>query len=120
MAVVRQWRRDSHIGPAAWRPFNAKLLDGFNFEKGGGLPYSADKHFHRVMAEESSQTVVAKLFDLILQTNVRGAFATVRAFRTLLAADGGGLIVNVSSLAARMAGGSMNPWRKQSTSWRRP
>lgn len=28
---------DMYLGPAAWRPFNAKLLDGFNFEKGGGL-----------------------------------------------------------------------------------
>jgi predicted dehydrogenase len=26
-----------YLGPAAWRPFNAKLLDGFNFEKGGGF-----------------------------------------------------------------------------------
>ena len=26
-----------YLGPAAWRPFNAKFLDGFNFEKGGGL-----------------------------------------------------------------------------------
>ncbi len=26
-----------YLGPAAWRPFNNKLLDGFNFEKGGGL-----------------------------------------------------------------------------------
>jgi predicted dehydrogenase len=26
-----------YLGPAAWRPFNPKLLDGFNFEKGGGL-----------------------------------------------------------------------------------
>ncbi len=26
-----------YLGPAAWRPFNSKLLDGFNFEKGGGL-----------------------------------------------------------------------------------
>lgn len=26
-----------YLGPAAWRPFNAKQLDGFNFEKGGGL-----------------------------------------------------------------------------------
>lgn len=26
-----------YLGPAAWRPYNAKLLDGFNFEKGGGL-----------------------------------------------------------------------------------
>jgi predicted dehydrogenase len=28
---------DMYLGPAAWRPYNAKLLDGFNFEKGGGL-----------------------------------------------------------------------------------
>jgi len=45
-------------------------------------------------------------FDSVLQTNVRGAFATVRIFRRLLAADGGGLVVNISSLAARSANGS--------------
>lgn len=28
---------DMYLGPAAWRPFNRALLDGFNFEKGGGL-----------------------------------------------------------------------------------
>jgi hypothetical protein len=28
---------DVYLGPAAWRPFNKALLDGFNFEKGGGL-----------------------------------------------------------------------------------
>ena len=28
---------DMYLGPAAWRPFNKALLDGFNFEKGGGL-----------------------------------------------------------------------------------
>ncbi len=28
---------DLYLGPAAWRPFNKKHLDGFNFEKGGGL-----------------------------------------------------------------------------------
>jgi hypothetical protein len=28
---------DLYLGPAAWRPFNSKLLDGFNFEKGGGM-----------------------------------------------------------------------------------
>ena len=47
-----------------------------------------------------------ELFDLVLRTNVRGAFATVRAFRTLLADGEGGLIVNISSLAAKMANGS--------------
>jgi len=28
---------DTYLGPAAYRPFNNKILDGFNFEKGGGL-----------------------------------------------------------------------------------
>lgn len=28
---------DMFLGPAAWRPFNRRLLDGFNFEKGGGM-----------------------------------------------------------------------------------
>jgi len=28
---------DRYLGPAAWRPFNRRFLDGFNFEKGGGL-----------------------------------------------------------------------------------
>ena len=45
-------------------------------------------------------------FDTVLRTNVRGPFATVRALRSLLAADGGGVVVNISSLAAKMANGS--------------
>jgi predicted dehydrogenase len=28
---------DMWLGPAAWRPYNARLVDGFNFEKGGGM-----------------------------------------------------------------------------------
>ncbi|MEZ6133407.1 MAG: Gfo/Idh/MocA family oxidoreductase [Pirellulaceae bacterium] len=28
---------DMYLGPAAWRPYNERLLDGFNFEKGGGF-----------------------------------------------------------------------------------
>ena len=28
---------DLYLGPAAWRPFNRRLLNGFNFEKGGGM-----------------------------------------------------------------------------------
>lgn len=28
---------DLYLGPAAWRPFHSQLLDGFNFEKGGGM-----------------------------------------------------------------------------------
>jgi len=37
------------------------------FKEGGGVPYSAYKKFHRVMAEDSGQTVVAVLIDHILQ-----------------------------------------------------
>jgi hypothetical protein len=32
---VADW--DMYLGPAEWRPYNGKLLDGFNFEKGGGM-----------------------------------------------------------------------------------
>ncbi|NNM34002.1 MAG: SDR family oxidoreductase [Gemmatimonadetes bacterium] len=45
-------------------------------------------------------------FDRVMETNVRGPFATIRAFRELLEADGGGVIVNISSLASRMGNGS--------------
>lgn len=49
------------------------------------------------------------LIDTILTTNVRGAFATVRAFRPLLEKSqlqGGGVVVNISSAAATLAMGS--------------
>jgi 3-oxoacyl-[acyl-carrier protein] reductase len=60
----------------------------------------------RVIPHDDLDALDDDFFDAVMQTNVRGAFATVRAFRALLAADGGGLVVNVSSLAARMANGS--------------
>jgi len=28
---------DLYLGPAAWRPYNRRLMNGFNFEKGGGM-----------------------------------------------------------------------------------
>jgi hypothetical protein len=28
---------DMYLGPSAWRPYNKGMLDGFNFEKGGGM-----------------------------------------------------------------------------------
>ena len=46
------------------------------------------------------------LIDSILMTNVRGPFATVRAFRPLLDLAPGALVVNISSVAARIAMGS--------------
>jgi 3-oxoacyl-[acyl-carrier protein] reductase len=49
------------------------------------------------------------LIDTVLATNVRGSFATVRAFAPYLKRSplrGGGVIINVSSVAARTAMGS--------------
>lgn len=46
------------------------------------------------------------LVDQILATNVRGAFATVRAMHRLLERTGDGLVVNISSIAASLALGS--------------
>lgn len=45
------------------------------------------------------------LIDEIFRTNWRGAFAAVRAFRSLLALHGG-LVVNISSVAAKLGTGS--------------
>ncbi|QKZ04463.1 SDR family NAD(P)-dependent oxidoreductase [Pseudomonas eucalypticola] len=46
------------------------------------------------------------LIDSILATNVRGPIACVRALAPLLKASGDGLVVNISSIAARTAMGS--------------
>lgn len=46
------------------------------------------------------------LIDRMFQVNWRGQFATIRAFAKLLAANGDGLIVNVSSIAALNGVGS--------------
>lgn len=60
----------------------------------------------RVIPHADLEALDDDFFDAVMQTNVRGAFATVRALRGLLSEGDGGVIVNISSLAARMAGGS--------------
>ena len=60
----------------------------------------------KVVPHRDLEALDDELFDLVMCTNVRGAFAAVRAFQSLLAKDGEGLVVNISSLAARMANGS--------------
>lgn len=60
----------------------------------------------RVVPHGDLEALDDDLFDHVLRTNVRGPFATVRALRPLLDRDPGGVVVNVSSLAARMANGS--------------
>jgi len=46
------------------------------------------------------------LIDQIFRTNFRGAFASVRALRTLLEVGDGGLVVNISSIAGTTGMGS--------------
>lgn len=46
------------------------------------------------------------LIDQVLRVNVRGPFATIRAFAPMLKAGGDGVIVNLSSLAASAGSGS--------------
>lgn len=46
------------------------------------------------------------LIDQIFRVNWRGAFACVRALRDLLAADAGGVVVNMSSIAGTSGNGS--------------
>ena len=46
------------------------------------------------------------LFDEVMSTNVRGAFATVRALRSLLAQYQDGLVINISSISATLGIGS--------------
>ncbi|MEM7802064.1 MAG: SDR family oxidoreductase [Chloroflexota bacterium] len=44
--------------------------------------------------------------DRIFQTNVRGTFAAIRAFESLLVEQEGGTVINISSIAARTGVGS--------------
>ncbi|MDX1648108.1 MAG: SDR family oxidoreductase, partial [Longimicrobiales bacterium] len=60
----------------------------------------------RVIPHADLDALEDDFFDHIMRTNVRGPFATIRAVRRLLDADPGGVIVNISSLAAREANGS--------------
>jgi len=59
---------DNMAGFAQYIPLLAtvedKIIDCFH--NGGGVPYSAYKRFHQVMAEDSGQTVVAALEEFIL------------------------------------------------------
>ena len=60
----------------------------------------------RAIPPEDLDALTDDLIDRIFRVNVRGAIASVRALRHLLAASGAGLIVNISSIAGRTAIGS--------------
>lgn len=60
----------------------------------------------RVVPHHDLDALDDALFDDILSTNIRGPFAVVRAFRTLLESAVDGLVINISSTAAQTAMGS--------------
>jgi 3-oxoacyl-[acyl-carrier protein] reductase len=60
----------------------------------------------RAIAHGDLDALDDAIFDEILITNVRGPFATIRAFRALLKASGDAAIINISSLSAQTGMGS--------------
>lgn len=60
----------------------------------------------RAVAHADLDALDDTLFDKVMITNVRGPFATVRAFRSLLKASGDAIIINISSLAGVSGQGS--------------
>lgn len=62
--------------------------------------------FTKAVAATDLDGLTDTLFDEIVQANLRGVFATIRAFAPLLKASGDGLIVNVSSIAGFTGTGS--------------
>ena len=62
--------------------------------------------FTRMVAHNDLEALDDNLIDRVLTANVRGPFATIRAFAALLRQSGDGVIVNISSGAAQSGTGS--------------
>jgi 3-oxoacyl-[acyl-carrier protein] reductase len=62
--------------------------------------------FTRMVPHHDLEALDDDLIDAVLTANVRGPFATIRAFVTLLRESGDGVIVNISSGAAQHGTGS--------------
>jgi 3-oxoacyl-[acyl-carrier protein] reductase len=62
--------------------------------------------FTRMVPHHDLEALDDDLIDRVLAANVRGPFATIRAFVPLLRASGDGVIVNISSGAAQSGTGS--------------
>ncbi len=73
------------------------------FYKGGGVPYSAYKRFHQVMAEESNQTVVAALMDSILLLVPGLIEALQKGINVLDVGCGSGHAINTMAQAFRQS-----------------
>ncbi|HZQ05229.1 MAG TPA: SDR family oxidoreductase [Anaerolineae bacterium] len=60
----------------------------------------------RPVPHDDLDSLTDELIDWIFRVNWRGAFATIRALKPLLAAGEGGLVVNISSVAGQTGLGS--------------
>jgi 3-oxoacyl-[acyl-carrier protein] reductase len=60
----------------------------------------------RVIPHADLRALDDEFFDFVLAVNLRGPFATVRAFQSMLKAGGQGLVVNVGSVSGVRGGGS--------------
>jgi 2-polyprenyl-3-methyl-5-hydroxy-6-metoxy-1,4-benzoquinol methylase len=78
-------------------PLLAKVEDQILgcFENGGGVPYESFTRFHEVMAEESNQTVIAKLIDSILPSVPRLIDKLNRGIEVLDVGCGSGRAINL-------------------------
>src|SRR6516225_9491053 len=83
----------SGIGAASVRMVAAAVEDGFG--RTDILVNSAG--FTRMVAHSDLEALDDDLIDAVLTANVRGPFATIRAFVPLLRATGDGVIINISS-----------------------
>ena len=84
------------------RKVAAAVKDGFG--RADILVNSAG--FTRMVAHDDLEALDDELIDAVLTANVRGPFATIRAFVPLLRASGDAVIVNISSGAAQNGTGS--------------
>jgi len=62
--------------------------------------------FTRMVAHHDLEALDDDLIDRVLAANVRGPFATIRAFVPMLKASGDGVVINISSGAAQRGSGS--------------
>jgi 3-oxoacyl-[acyl-carrier protein] reductase len=62
--------------------------------------------FTRMIAHSDLEALTDELIDAIFVANVRGPFATIRAFAPLMKRSDAGVIINISSAAALSGGGS--------------
>lgn len=65
------------------------------FRKGGGVPYSAYKRFHAVMAEDSGQSVLSSLMDTVLPLVPGGLEALTSGIEVLDVGCGSGRALNL-------------------------